>query len=236
MNVETQPNMSEVEKTTHNKSKQNPYINGKREWNAQFGRPVAEANWWRLVALLSVVIALASLLGLLRLGAHTKVVPYVVVIDDLGRTVAKGEATQNLGVGDKVRKALISNFISNVRSVTSDGAAQKERFRSAYSMVSANDAAFQNLNDWFKSDEGDPFVRAKEITVSVQLSTFLPLSENTYQAEWRETIRSRGGKVLGVEDYQGILSVTQKEFINDAERISNPIGLFIKEFTWTKRL
>jgi len=235
MNAEHQPDaVADLEPVK--KSKENPYISGRREWNAQFGRPIAEANWWRMVALISVVIALASLIGLLRLGAHTKVVPYVVVIDDLGRTVAKGQATANTGVDEKVRKSLLSNFIANVRSVTSDGAAQKERIQAAYSMLSASDPAFQNLNDWFTSPAGDPFERAKETTVSVQLSTFLPLSESTYQAEWRETIRSRSGKVLGVENYQGILSVTQTEFISDSQKVSNPIGLFIKEFTWTKRI
>jgi len=236
MNAEHQPDVVTELAPTKKGNNENPYISGRREWNAQFGRPIAEANWWRIVAFVAVIIALVSLAGLLRLGAHTKVVPYVVVIDDLGRSIAQGLATENSGVDEKVRKSLLSNFIANVRSVTSDGAAQKERIQSAYAMLSGADPAFQILNDYFTSPEGDVFERAKEETVSVQLSSFLSLSDNTYQAEWRETVRSRSGKVLGVENYQGILTVTQTQFISDAQKVSNPIGLFIKEFTWTKKI
>ena len=220
------------------KGRQNPFINGRREWNMQAGRPIAEANWWRIVAFVCSLIALGSLAGLLKLGASTKVEPYVVLIDNLGRTVAQGYASDAVsGANDPaVRRALLSKFISNVRSVTSDGTAQKIRIKEAYAMMSSGDSAFQTLNDWFTSDEGDPFVRAKEETVSVQLSTILPLSENTYQAEWRETNRDRGGKVLSIVNYQGIIGVKQSSKISERQLMTNPIGLFIKEFTWTRQI
>ena len=72
--------------------KPNPYLDGRREWNAQFGRQVSEKNTWRLVALLALLISLVSIGGLVTLGASTKVVPYVAVIDELGNPLAQGMA------------------------------------------------------------------------------------------------------------------------------------------------
>ena len=98
--------------------KANPYLDARREWNAQFGRQVAERNSWRMVALFALLLALLSLGGLLTLGASTKVVPYVAVIDDLGNPIAQGSATST-GVADpRVIRAVIGDFFNNFRSVT----------------------------------------------------------------------------------------------------------------------
>ena len=48
--------------------KANPYLDARREWNAQFGRQVAERNSWRMVALFALLLALLSLGGLLTLS------------------------------------------------------------------------------------------------------------------------------------------------------------------------
>ena len=227
----------ELPPVKHSEKTQNAFIDGRREWNAQFGRPIAEANWWRMVAFVTSVIALVSLVSLAKLGFSTKVVPYVVLIDDLGQPIATGLASDATGGDDpRVRKSLVSNFLLNVRSVTSDGTAQKERIQAAYAMMSGNDPAFQTLNEWFQSATGDPFERAKEITVNVKLSSLLQLSDNTYQAEWKEIIRDRVGQVVGQDDYQGVLTVRQTDVLSGGQLLTNPIGLFISEFTWTKRI
>ena len=156
--------------------KANPYLDARREWNAQFGRQVAERNSWRMVALFALLLALLSLGGLLTLGASTKVVPYVAVIDDLGNPIAQGSATST-GVADpRVIRAVIGDFFNNFRSVTTDGYAQKERIRRVYALLSIADPSYRVMNEHFQNEEWDPFVRAKEKTVSIELSSILELS------------------------------------------------------------
>jgi len=189
------------------------------------------------VALVTSVIALVSLFSLSRLGFSQKVVPYVVLVNDLGQTVASGLANTGGGTQDpRVRRSLLSSFIMNVRGVTSDGAAQKERITAAYSMMSGADPAFTVLNEYFQSEEGDPFARAENVSVSAQVSTLLPLSDNTYQIEWREIIRDRTGQEIGNENWQGVITVRTSEVLSDSDILKNPIGLFVQEFNWTKRL
>ena len=216
--------------------KANPYLDARREWNAQFGRQVAERNSWRMVALFALLLALLSLGGLLTLGASTKVVPYVAVIDDLGNPIAQGSATST-GVADpRVIRAVIGDFFNNFRSVTTDGYAQKERIRRVYALLSIADPSYRVMNEHFQNEEWDPFVRAKEKTVSIELSSILELSSNTYQVEWSEIERNRTGEVLNRHEYQAALTIKQADELSGTALLKNPLGLYVTHISWTKRI
>lgn len=233
---------SDVPKSTDRKKrkkppkKSSPYLEGRREWNAQFGRQVSEKNNWRLVALITSCIALVSLFGLVTLGASTKVVPYVAVIDELGNPLATGMAETSGTADPRVVRAVVGDFFKNFRSVTTDGAAQKERIRQVYSMLSVQDPSYRVMNEHFSSKEWDPFNRAKDYTVSVELSLILPLSNNSYRVEWTEIERDRSGQVLNRPEYQANLTLRQSEQLSGQEMIENPLGLYVTELHWSKRL
>ena len=226
-----------VEEGGNKKTKKaNPYLDARREWNAQFGRQVAERNSWRMVALFALLLALLSLGGLLTLGASTKVVPYVAVIDDLGNPIAQGSATST-GVADpRVIRAVIGDFFNNFRSVTTDGYAQKERIRRVYALLSIADPSYRVMNEHFQNEEWDPFVRAKEKTVSIELSSILELSSNTYQVEWSEIERNRTGEVLNRHEYQAALTIKQADELSGTALLKNPLGLYVTHISWTKRI
>ena len=228
---------AEVKKKSSKKNKANsPYLDARREWNAQFGRLVAEKNNWRIVALITSVTSLLAIRGLITLGASTKVVPYVAVIDELGNPLATGMA-ETSGVTDpRVVRAVVGDFIKNFRSVTTDGAAQKERIRRTYSMLSAQDPSYRVMNEHFSSDLWDPFERAKKVTVSVEPSLILPLSKNSYRVEWIEVERDRSGNVVNRTEYQGQMTLRQSEQLSGEELIVNPLGLYVTELHWSKRL
>jgi len=218
------------------RKKSNPYLDARKEWNAQFGRQVSEKNSWRFVALIALLIALVSIGGLVTLGASTKVVPYVAVIDELGNPLATGMATTTGSTDPRVIRAVVGDFIKNFRSVTTDGYAQKERIRRTYAMLSAQDPSYRVMNEHFSSEQWDPFERAKKITVSIDMSLILPLSNNSYRVEWTEVERDRTGQVMNRFGYQANLTVKQSEELSGQEMLENPLGLYITEIHWSKRI
>ena len=92
------------------------------------------------------------------------------------------------------------------------------------------------MNEHFSSKEWDPFNRAKDYTVSVELSLILPLSNNSYRVEWTEIERDRSGQVLNRPEYQANLTLRQSEQLSGQEMIENPLGLYVTELHWSKRL
>lgn len=218
------------------KKNTNPYLDARKEWNAQFGRQVSEKNSWRIVALIALLIALVSIGGLVTLGASTKVVPYVAVIDELGNPLATGMAKTSGTNDPRVIRAVVGDFVKNFRSVTTDGYAQKERVRRTYAMLSAQDPSYRVMNEHFSSKQWDPFERAKKITVSVDMSLILPLSNNSYRVEWVEVERDRSGQVMNTHGYQANMTVKQSEELSGQELLENPLGLYITEIHWSKRI
>ena len=213
-----------------------PYLDARREWNAQMGSVAASANNWRLFAMINGFVALISVAGLVTLGASKDVVPYVVVLDQTGSLVSAGTPVgQAKKLDQRVVKALLGNFISNLRTVSADGAAQQSVIKRLYNTLSAGDPAYRVINEYFSAD-GNPFARAKDETVSVQLSSILQLSDMTYQIEWTETIRTRDGKIIKQPEFQGVLTLRQVENLTGAQQLDNPIGLFVEDIKWTKRL
>ena len=92
------------------------------------------------------------------------------------------------------------------------------------------------MNEHFQNEEWDPFVRAKEKTVSIELSSILELSSNTYQVEWSEIERNRTGEVLNRHEYQAALTIKQADELSGTALLENPLGLYVTHISWTKRI
>src|SRR5579863_4184295 len=77
----------------------NPYLAARKEWDERYGEFITRARNWRTVALISGLVALLATGGLVWLTARSHVIPFVVLIDSLGRPVASALAEQT-SVGD----------------------------------------------------------------------------------------------------------------------------------------
>ncbi len=72
------------------------------------------------------------LVAYVRLAAETRITPYVVEVDRLGRAVAFGPAEQAAITDPRIVEATLSLFIRNVRAVSSDGVVERELLYRAY--------------------------------------------------------------------------------------------------------
>ena len=182
------------------------YMLARREWNERYGSYIAQRDGWRMAALAALGVAALAVGGLIYDRNRSYVVPYIVEVDKLGDALAIARA---------------------------DVAAQRRLIEDAYAMIDRHGAAFQTANEWFEAN--DPFKRAANELVGVQVESVLPISANTWRIEWREEMRGRDGTLLSRQPWQAVATVNVIPPTTDAAMLVNPTGLFVEAFSWTPR-
>src|ERR1700684_2026900 len=72
----------------------NPYLAARREWDERYGEFISRARNWRTMAIISALVGLIATGGMLWQAARSRVIPFVVLVDNLGRPIASGLAEQ----------------------------------------------------------------------------------------------------------------------------------------------
>ena len=209
------------------------YLAARREWNERYGSYIAQASAWRLTALASLGVAFVAVVGIAWIGAQNRIVPYVVQTDKLGDAIAVRRADVAAPVDSRLIRAQLARWVSDVRSIYVDVAAEKRIVTEAYAMVDRNAAAGQTLNDWFSRN--DPFKRARDDTVGVAVQSVLPLSGNTWRVEWQEETRTRQGGLESSQQWQATITISINPPTTDATILVNPTGLYVESFDWSQR-
>ena len=220
---------------------ENPYLTARRSWNEHVGAVVSSRQTWQVVGILSLLIALASVGGIIYIGSQSKFVPYVVEVDKLGQAVAIAPAQATSPADKRVIEASVASFIADARLVTPDVALQRKAIFRVYSMLAANDPAAAKMTEWFSStEEAKPFARAKQETVSIEITSALPQTPDTWQVDWIETARDRQGLLKGQPFRMRALVtvyIAQPTNKTTEEQIrNNPLGIFVRDFSWSKQL
>jgi type IV secretion system protein VirB5 len=212
----------------------NPYISARREWNERYGDYVSQAKNWRIVAVLSGITAIVAVAGVVYIGAQSKFIPYVVAVDQHGSAVAAGIADRASAVDPRVVRALIGRFVTDLRGVISDQQAEKAAIDRVYSMLPSGAASTTVVSDQFKTNS--PFTRAATETISVDVESILPISDKSWQVDFRETARSPNGMLLSKKRYRATLTTELSPVTNEQLIRLNPIGLFVTEISITQIL
>jgi type IV secretion system protein VirB5 len=225
--VNTTPKVAEQSET-------NPYLEARREWNERYGDYIQQAHHWRTMAIICGLVALIAVVGVAYIGAQSKVVPYVVEVDKLGAAAAVDRADRAAEVDSRVIKAYLARFVSDWRTVTVDTQAQKGAIDRVYAMLPSGSIALGKLNDYFKAH--NPFTTSAKQSVAVAVTNLLPISERTWQVEWREVTRDTRGEVLGnvrmkVSVIVGITPPTDESLM-----LVNPLGVYITDLNWSQQL
>lgn len=212
----------------------NPFLAAKQEWNERFGGYVRELAAWRAVSVISIFIAVIGFAYALWQSSQVKLVPYIVEVDKLGTAVFSNYPAQIEYADQRVVRASLGAWISNLRSVTPDATVQKLYLDRTYALLRLNDPATSKINAWFRNES--PFERSRTLTVSVEVNNVIPLAEKTYQIDWSEIERDRTGKELRTRRYRGIATVSLSPPQDEAVIRLNPIGLYVVDFEWTAQL
>jgi type IV secretion system protein VirB5 len=209
------------------------YRKARQEWDHRMGSALVQARNWRFAAFASFATVLLSVVGMIYLGAQPKAVPHIVQVDRLGAPTyygPVGQSAREFRPADAVLKYHLRRFIDETRSVSSDPAVMKRNWLDAYTLITQS--AANQLNVYAQQNE--PFKRMKNERVSIDVFALVQLSKDSWQADWRETAWDKGGNESGVSVWRGTFRVLLRTPESDEQLVSNPIGLFIDEFHWTR--
>jgi type IV secretion system protein VirB5 len=168
------------------------------------------------------------------LTARSHVVPFVVLIDSLGRPVASGLAEQTSVGDDRLRRAVIQDWIENVRMVTTDGIAQRRAIDRVYAHIATGTSAQAFISDFYRDDP--PFKRAQTDTVSAEVKSVLPTSDRTFEVDWIETLRDLYGNVKSSDHWKGSFTIAVNAPTEERQARVNPLGLYVTAASWSKVL
>lgn len=220
---------------------ENPYINARRSWNDHVGAVISSRQTWQVVGILSLLIALAGVGGVIYIGSQSKFVPYVVEVDKLGQPMAVAPAQRAGAVDPRVVHASIATFISDARLVTPDVALQRKAVFRLYSMLSANDPGTNKAKEWLNgTPESSPLKRAAIETVSIEITSVIPQTAETWQIDWIETTRDRQGMLKGqpfrMRALVTVYSVPPTSQTPEEQIRNNPLGIYVRDFSWSKQV
>lgn len=213
----------------------NPYLSARRAWDERYGDLITRARNWRIAALLSGAIALVATAGVVRLSTHSRVVPYVVAIDSLGRPLAAAPAEEAPGLDDgRLKRSALFAWVENLRTVTTDGTAQRKAIDRVYACVASGSQAQAFISDYYRADP--PQKRAGTETVAVEIKSVLATSDQTYEVEWIETTRDLHGQVKATDRWKGAFTIAMSPPTEERLVRVNPLGIYVTNAHWSKVL
>ena len=214
------------------KQQESPYLLAKREHDERYGTFIKSAKNWRIVACLSLVGLFGSLAVNGVQASRAQVVPYVVLMDNLGRPVASGIAGERSIDDEKVIMATMDDWVSRWRSVTADGTREKKDVDWVYAHLGRSSPASTAVTNWYRDNQ--PFARAKNEVVAVDIRSTLMTTKNTMEIEWVETASDLSGGTKSTDHYKGSFTIVQSAAKDAKDIQANPLGIWVTSVSWSK--
>jgi type IV secretory pathway TrbF-like protein len=212
----------------------NPYVAARREWDERYGEIITRARNGRFIAILSAMATLVAVVGIVVLSARSKVVPFVVAIDSLGRTLAAGPAEVTTTKDEKLKKAVLFAWIEELRLVTTDPFAQRKAIDHVYAHLAMGSEAQAFVTAFYRGEP--PQKRGQTQTVSIDVKSVLPNSNRTYEIEWIETTHDLNGGILSTDHWKGSFTIALNPPTEERLMRVNPLGIYVTDAAWTKVL
>jgi len=208
-----------------------PYQRAGQLWDEREGAARVQAKNWRLIAFGCLILAAGFGASNVWQSMQSRVAPYVVEVDRLGEARSVAPAIQNYRPTDGQIAWHLGRFISNVRSVSTDPVLVRRNWLDAYDFATDRAAIF--LNEHARTN--DPFAEIGQRSVSVQVTSIVRASDNSFQVKWTESIFERGS-LASTERWTAMLTVViQSPRTADALR-KNPLGVFVNAIDWSREL
>jgi type IV secretion system protein TrbF len=209
-----------------------PYRRARQEWDLRMGSAVVQGKNWRLATFVSLGAVIVSLGGIIYLGAQPKAVPHIIEVDRLGAAAYHGPLGQTeYAPSDAVITYHLRRFIEDTREISSDLAVLKQHWLDAYDLLTPRGANM--LTAFVQKPENDPFRRAQDERVTVEVLSAVRVSADTWQVDWRESAWDKGGSPSAPPRIWRAMLRTIVIAPKTVEAMSkNPIGLYIDELHW----
>ena len=222
-------------------TEENPYLDARKKHNEYESSRNASLRLWKLFGLLGLLTGLAGVGGMIHIGSQSQFVPYVIEVDKLGQTLPVSVADKAAPADPRIVSSLLARAITLARMVTPDVVVQRNAIFELYASLDSSDPAALKMQEYLGSDsDTSPFKRAAKETVDVQITSVIPQSDETWQVDWMETVRARGdGSIISrfrMRALVRIYVVPPTNRTSEEQIRKNPLGIFIRDFNWSKQL
>lgn len=208
-----------------------PYQKAAQVWDERIGSARVQAKNWRLMAFGCLLLSAGFASALVWQSARGTVVPWVVEVDRHGEARAVEPAVADYRPTDPQIAFHLARFIEQVRGLPADPIVLRQNWLRAYDFTTTSGAA--TLNDSARAN--DPFTKVGRQQVSVEVSSVIRASPDSFRVAWTER-RYENGQLAGTERWTAILTLVVQP-PRDAERLRrNPLGVYINAINWSREL
>jgi type IV secretory pathway TrbF-like protein len=208
-----------------------PYQRAGQVWDERIGSARVQARNWRLAFFGTLALSGGLAAGLVWQSARGTITPWVVQVDKLGQAQAVAPALADYRPTDPQIAWHLSRFVDEVRGIPADPIVLRQNWLEAYNYVT--DKGALALNDYARA--GDPFSKVGKIQVSVEVSSVIRASDDSFRVSWTER-RYVDEALAATERWSAILTIVL-ETPTDADRLKkNPLGVYIHALNWSKEL
>lgn len=208
-----------------------PYQRAERVWDERIGSARVQAKNWRYMAFGSLVLSAGFAAALVWQSVQGTVVPWIVQVDKLGQAQAVEPAAADYRPTDPQVAWHLARFIEQVRSIPADPVIVRQNWLRAYEWTTDRGAAA--LNDYARSN--DPFTKVGKQQVSVDVSSVIRASADSFRVAWTER-HYENGQLSTSERWTAILTIVIQP-PRDADRLkSNPLGIYVNAINWSREM
>ncbi|MBL9070505.1 MAG: conjugal transfer protein TrbF [Sphingopyxis sp.] len=208
-----------------------PYSRAGQLWDDRIGAARVQARNWRLMALGGLLLSSGLSAALVWQSMQSRVIPYVVEVDTLGRAQAVAPASDTYKPTDPQIAWHLARFVGAIRSRSLDPVLMRDNWLSAYDFASARGALF--LGEYARAS--DPFAEVGQRTVSVQITSVVRASDNSFRVNWTEEAFERGS-LEGTSRWTAVLTIKVKPPRSADVLRKNPLGLYVDAIDWSREL
>lgn len=210
-----------------------PYLLAKEEWDNRIGNARVQAANWRIAALLAIILCIVLAGGLIYKSAQSTVTPYVVQVGADGAVQAVGSVKEmKYAPQEPELKYFLAQFVQKTRSLPLDPVVARQNWISAYDFMHQQSSAYNKMTNIVKTENS--LAKVGQETVQINIQSIVALSNDTYQVRWSETVYGTDGKQKETYRMTGNFQIDFSPPNKEKEIIANPLGLFIKDFYWSR--
>jgi len=208
-----------------------PYQKAAQVWDERIGSARVQARNWRYMAFGCLILSAGFASAQVWQSARGTVVPWVVEIDRHGEARAVESAVADYRPTDPQVAWHLARFIEQVRGLPSDPIVLRQNWLRAYEFTTDRGAVA--LNEYARSN--DPFTRVGRQQVSVEVSSVIRASPDSFRVAWSEQ-HYENGQLSRTERWTAILTIVLQQ-PRTAERLrANPLGIYVNAISWSREM
>ena len=208
-----------------------PYQKAAQVWDERIGSARVQAKNWRLMAFGALFLSAGLATGLVWQSARGTIQPWVVEVDTLGEAQTVAPATADYRPTDPQIAFHLARFIEQVRSIAADPVIVRQNWLRAYDFTT--DRGALALNDYARAN--DPFAKVGETQISVDVSSVIRASPDSFRIAWTER-RYQDGSLAGTERWTAILTISVQPPRTTERLRKNPLGIYVHAINWSREL